>query len=339
MSPHDLVRRERARGERLEEVALESSLGLGDGARLRELDREQRQRVTHDDAIGLGQRVGAADGEERLDATLSADGLHRDRLPAVDERQAEAGPVGSRVPELLPDALGTLVGFRDGRRERQAVQVEEQHPSLRDAGERRGDPVDTTPFHHRARQDVLGVDGALEHVVLLGEQAREHGLGQRDERDGVGHLEDGEAVGIRGGDDRLRDALVTEAEPESEAREPGVRQPLDVRALLRGRGADAGAGREEDLAALEPRSRVLELGAVDPPDGAVGCGLAGDEPEREAGDREDVGDGQGHRARWYDRTYKSAWSRSACGPVGWTPRTTRRRRLGRARVDGRAAFA
>src|SRR3712207_6988779 len=52
--------------------------------------------------------------------------------------------------------------------------------------------------------------------------------------------------GVGGRDHRLRHALVAEPEPEPEARKPGVRETLDVGALLRRRRADPSAGREED---------------------------------------------------------------------------------------------
>ena len=45
-----------------------------------------------------------------------------------------------------------------------------------------------------ARERVLGLERTGEQVVLLGDEAREHGLGDRDERDRVRDFEDGEAV-------------------------------------------------------------------------------------------------------------------------------------------------
>ena len=101
-------------------------------------------------------------------------------------------------------------------------------------GERRRDAVDARALHDRARQDVLGVDGALQRVVLLGEDPREHGLGDRDERDRIRHLEHGERSLLRRADERPRHLVVGEPEPEPEPGEAGVGQTLDVGALLRG---------------------------------------------------------------------------------------------------------
>ena len=90
-------------GELVEEVALEPSLGVGDRARLRELDREQAERVTGHDAVDLGRLLGLADREERLDAALRPHRLDPDVVAAVDEGQREARGLGPRDAQLLPD--------------------------------------------------------------------------------------------------------------------------------------------------------------------------------------------------------------------------------------------
>jgi len=290
----ELGRHERSAGQRVEEVSLEPAFGLGDRARLRELDREQRERVARHDAVDLRQRVGLAHGQERLHAPLRADWLDPHVIASVHERQAEARPVGTGRADLLPHARGSGVRRCGGRRERDAVQVQQERPSADHAGQRDGDAVDATALHHRAREDVLGVHRALEHVELLREQPREHRLGDRDERHRVGHLEQREPRLLGRPDERLRHALVPEAQAESEAGQSLLGQALEVGALLARRRPDPGARREEDLAALQPRGRVLELGAVDPADGAVHARLAGDQTKGEPRDGEDLSDGQGH---------------------------------------------
>src|SRR4029079_13004517 len=81
--------------ELVEEVALQPSFGIGHGAGLRQLDREQGERVSGDDTVQLTGLFWLADREERLDSPLCTDGLHPDVVPLVDERQAEAGAVGA----------------------------------------------------------------------------------------------------------------------------------------------------------------------------------------------------------------------------------------------------
>ena len=80
--------RELAGAQPIEEIALQPPLGVRDGPGLRQLDGEQRQRVTGDDAIELTQLLGLAHGEERLDAPLGSHGLDPDVMAPVDERHA-----------------------------------------------------------------------------------------------------------------------------------------------------------------------------------------------------------------------------------------------------------
>ncbi len=292
----------RAGGEAVEEVALEPVLGLRDGSRLGELDREQRERVTAHDPIDLRQGLGRTDREERLDATSRPDGLDPHALTAVDEREAEARALGTRPAQLLPHPLRPLPRGRRRLGERHPVEVEQQDPAADDPRERRRDALDAPALQHRAGQRVLGLDGPLQQVVLLGEEAAEDRLGDRDERHRVGDLEEREPGLLGRRRQGLRDLVVAEPQPEPEAGEPRVDQPLEVGALLRGRGADGRPGREQDLAALQPRRRILELGAVDPPDGPADARLAGDEPEREPGDVQDVADGERHGSDCTNRT-------------------------------------
>ena len=163
-------------------------------------------------------------------------------------------------------------------------------------------PCDAAALQHRAGQRVLGLDGPLQQVVLLGEEAAEDRLGDRDERHRVGDLEQREPGLLGRRRQGPRHLVVAEPQPEPEPGESRVDQSLEVGALLRGRGADGRPGREQDLAALQPRRRILELGAVDPPDGPADARLAGDEPEREPGDVQDVADGERHGSDCTNRT-------------------------------------
>ena len=79
--------REPAARELVEEVALEPPLRVGHGAGLRELDREQAERVAGHDPVELAELLGFADGEERLDAALRAHRLDPDVVAPVDQRE------------------------------------------------------------------------------------------------------------------------------------------------------------------------------------------------------------------------------------------------------------
>ena len=78
-------------------------------------------------------------------------------------------------------------------------------------------------LHHGAGEHVLGIDGALQGVVLLGDDPREHRLGDRDERNRVGHLEQREAGRRRGGDQGARRLVVAEPQPEPQPCQPRLR--------------------------------------------------------------------------------------------------------------------
>jgi hypothetical protein len=81
----DLGGRQGSAGEVVEEVALQPALGLGDRPGLGELDGEQTERVTGDDAVELARLFGLADRQERFDAALRSHGLHPHVMPSVDE--------------------------------------------------------------------------------------------------------------------------------------------------------------------------------------------------------------------------------------------------------------
>ena len=163
---------ELAAGDPLEEVALEPALLLGHRPGLRELDREQRQRVAGHDAVELARRIGLAHGQERLDATLRADRLHPDVMAAIHERQREARAVGPRRRAPRPTrASRRRLAARDvDASARPCRSSNRAHPRVT-VRERRGDARRSRrPSSAGAREHVLGVDGALQRVELLREQ-------------------------------------------------------------------------------------------------------------------------------------------------------------------------
>ena len=214
-------------------------------------------------------------------------------MAAVDEREAETGPFGSRAPQLLPDPSARARARRRRGGERHAVQVQQQRPPAGHAGERGGDPLDPSAVHHRAGEDVLGVDGTLEHVVLLGEQPREHRLGDRDEGHRIRHLEHREPRSLGRGDQRARDLLVTEPEPEPEARQAGVVEPL------RRRPAASRASCRCPCPVVSRSSPPFSHGVGSSSSllwtqrtGAIRARLPGHQAQCQARDAQDVADGQ-----------------------------------------------
>src|SRR5581483_6903047 len=115
-----------------------------------------------------------------------------------DEREAEAGSPWPPLTKLLPDALGALPRRARGGRERHPVQVQDERPAADAGRERRRDALDALPVHRRAGEHLFGLHRSLEHLVLLGEEPREHRLGDRDERDRVRDLEHREPQPLRG---------------------------------------------------------------------------------------------------------------------------------------------
>jgi hypothetical protein len=283
--------------------------------------------VPDHDPIHLRERLRGADRQERLDAPLRADRLDPHVLALIDEREAEPDPLRPGHAQLAPDAWRPLPGRLRAAGERDPVEVEQEHPPAHHVGEGGRDPRHPGAVHHRAGEDVLRVDGPLEHVVLLGEQPGEHGLGDRDERHRVGDLEHREPEPVGRRRQRPRQAIEAEPEPHTQAGEARFGEPLHVRALFRGVRPDPGARGEQELAALQPRRGVLELAEMDPPDGPIRPRLSRTQTERESRDGEDVSDREGHDA--IVRVVQPRAAATAGGVRDWTGSTTRRSAVGR----------
>ena len=114
----------------------------------------------------------------------------------------------------------------------------------------------------RLREHVAG-HVALQHFVALVEQLRKRALGDGDERQLVGDLEQRERALARGRNERGRQALVAEARAEAEARDTVIGEALDQLAL-RLRAIELHPGGEQQLAAAQPRRGVEQLGRVHP---------------------------------------------------------------------------
>ncbi len=142
----------------------------------------------------------------------------------------------------------------------------------------------------------MDLDRHLRVAQAIAREARGDRLGDRDEGDRIGHLEHRERVTLRPPEDRARDLVMAEAESESEPPHAGGEQPANVRAVGRGGLPDPHAGRQQQLAAGQPRGRIGQLGRVHPPNRMIEPSLARRDGQAEAGELKQVThyDRQGH---------------------------------------------
>ena len=223
--------------EILEQVAREAQLGRAHGAAARKLEAERRLPVVEDEPVVLAERLTVARGLEH----------------GVAERELE------RVRERRTAAAVAL-------RERPPALVDERERAAEVAADDREQRLEAAPGEDGVGEALVHLQGAREALELLVRKTRPGRLRDRDERDLVGDADDREAELVRLLDERGRGFREPEAEPEAEPREPVVREAAQVRPLRRGELADPEAGREQELAALEERRRVLELRDVEPCD-------------------------------------------------------------------------
>src|SRR5439155_21856264 len=134
----------------------------------------------------------------------------------------------------------------------------------------------------------------------------------RDERHLVRHLEQRDAPLFRLVDDRLRQVLVLEPRSEPKPGDIVVGEQGHEAALPSG-PIELDPGRQEQLAARQPRRWILELGDVDPADGALGVIGPG---------------GQLETAGGYEAAYRQHRTRSADGRRPTVEDRSRRARAG-----------
>ena len=152
----------------------------------------------------------------------------------------------------------------------------------------------------------MHLERALEARELRVREPRRDRLRQRDERHLVRDGDEREVEPLRLVGERGRRLGPAEADAEREPGEAVAREAAHVLAMRPRQLADAESRRDQQLASLEPRRRVGELGDVDPADRVVGAGRARSELQPEARQVRDVTDGQ-HRL----------------GGAAWTPRPRR----------------
>ena len=198
------------------------------------------------------------------------------------QRERAAVPVAAGSEAAARPAAGPLAQLRgerlDGRGLRRAVgrargeqlpaAVEHHRRAADQRRERAGDAVEPALGEHDPLEALVRRQRPPQDRVLLVDQVAERLLGDGDERQLVRDLEQREPVLLGGRGERLGHRLVREPGAEAQAGQLVAGEPRDVLALAIGVG-QLHPGGQQQLAAGEPRRRVLQLGDVHPADGMV----------------------------------------------------------------------
>ena len=225
-------------------------------------------------------------GPPSLIATSHASGIRSDRPspeppPSADDRQRQRsfGLVTDgrqERPRLAPACSIAQLGGQGGDRsrldctperplhERLSARVKHEHGRADQRRERGGQRLEAALGQHDPLEPLMRRDRAAQDRVLLVDELRERRLGDRDERHLVGNLEYRKVPFGRRLQQRRRNLLVAEPDPEPEPGQLVVSEPGHELALLLG-AVEQHPGAEQQLAAGQPRRRILQLGDVDPP--------------------------------------------------------------------------
>ena len=295
----DLLLVEVAGDELVEEVAGEALLGLGHGLLLDQLQRRHRDDVVQDDAVVLAEVAAVLDhGEERADAVRGDDRIDLYARTHALHAEGEVLAVGATVADHAPqvgDELGAEVAAVRRLTEHHAVEVEEYGRAADEGRERGEDGLEALLLQHDLGELLVDGQAALQQRVLFVDDLGRDGLGDGQERDVVGHLEQRKAVLLGHCDDRRRHLVETEAGAEPEAGDVVVDEALDLRHLLLLVTDETVAGGKQQLAALEPLGGIRDLGDVDPSHGVAGGLVTGQQTQVQLGDLEDVLDSDHRR--------------------------------------------
>jgi hypothetical protein len=175
--------------------------------------------------------------------------------------------------------------------------------------------LESPPFQHGVGEALVHLERLGQLFELLVREVRGGRLGDGDERDLVGNVQDWKAKPVCFFDHRPRNLGEAEADAEAEAGEAVLGEAADVRALVGCRLADAEAGREQELSALEKACRVFKLGPMQPAHVSPQSSRARRDGQLEAGRGRDVVDGKhglfDGRAKPYGREVDNSRERSA----------------------------
>ena len=255
-----------AAGERLgEHVAGQPPLGVARDAHAHELQRDDGHRLAQDEALEVAE-LGAADADEPgLRGNPAARLDRQDQAAAAEQR---LGIVARPQPERCVERLAAgrrRLALRALPGDRVATGIEDARVAADRLGDDAHDGVQPALLEHEPLETVLDLRAPPQRLVLLVDEVRRGTLGDCDERQLVGHLEQRQRPPPRRVDDRRRQRGVRQPGPDAERRDPVVDEPVDELALA-GAGVELDAGRQQQLAAAQPRRRVQQLGRVHPAD-------------------------------------------------------------------------
>ena len=254
-----------------EHVARQPSLGLAGDPPAHQLERDDRHRLLQDQPLEVPQAAGVADDHHPRLRRPAARRDHRMGQRPPGERGMrghERVPVAGVPGDLAADAadrLGGELAAEAAPGEALAAAVEDRHRAAHRGGDGSGDLLQPAFLQYQPLEPPLDRQPALQHLVLLVDEAGERLLGDRDERGRVGDLEEREGALAGLVDERLGQPLMAEAGAEAEPRQVAVGEVGDEGALLVV-GVERDAGGQHQLPARQPRRRVLQLGDVDPAD-------------------------------------------------------------------------
>ena len=229
-------------------------------------------------------------GEHRQHQRAAGDapgGRARTRAPSAPAAVASARRAGAprRAPARAPRS-GSCAPERACEAIVSPAAREHAHGAAGRGGERAHHLVEPALLEHQPLEPLVDRDAALEHLVLLVHEPRERLLGDRDERQLVGHLEHREAELVAPPSTQRRRAASRGRSPVPKP-SPARWWPASSRTNSRWRSSrvELDAGRQQQLAARQPRRRVGQLRDVHPAHRRVRAVLARRELEPHLGRR------------------------------------------------------
>ena len=233
---------------------------------------------------------------------------------------------------------GLVIGRTRGRRGHDPTgRVEHEDPGAQPSSQAGRHRRDRLGAERGAREVALGLEGAGRGLVVLGRDHRGDGLGDRDERRGLGHLDHDQPLRRRRPEERLGNHGVGETDAKAVRRDPGFDQALDIgrpgRTVVRTQPHPRG---QQQLAALQEAAGVLQLAHRDPAHDPVlalrGAHRATAHDQSEAGQLDHAaharrGLGRHRRSPSSRRLYVRANRSGRLGPADRAPRLAHPRTL------------
>ena len=183
-----------------EDVAGEAALGLAGDPAPHQLQGDDGDRLLEDQPLEVAEAAGVADDHDPGLRRAAAGRDHRvgeraagDRRVGRDEGVPVAG-VGERFVADRADRVGGELAAEAAPGEPLAAAVEDRDRAADRGGDRGDDLLEAALFEDQALEPALHRDPALQHLVLLVDEAGEGLLGDRDERRRVGDLEEREVA-------------------------------------------------------------------------------------------------------------------------------------------------